>query len=64
MTETVNLEQSSITILIEVGGIVHLVAMEKDKYEAISFLTKQSVCRLIKTSKSQVELIEFLEVRV
>lgn len=63
MTETVNIEQSSITVLIEVDGIVHLVAMEKDKYEAISFLTKQSVYRLIKTSRSQAELREFLGVR-
>lgn len=60
---TVNPENMNVSILVEVDGTVHLVLMEKDKYEAIDFLVKRSVHRLIRTPKTQKELRDFLGVK-
>ena len=56
----INIEAATVNILIELGGEVHLVAMERDKFDAVTFLTKASASTLVKTGRSQAELVEFL----
>ncbi|MEK5038788.1 hypothetical protein [Sporosarcina sp. FSL K6-3457] len=56
----VNIEDATVNILIELDGQVHLVAMEQDKFDAVSFLAKASASTLVKTGRSQAELLEFL----
>ncbi|WP_263707876.1 hypothetical protein [Shouchella tritolerans] len=58
MNTSVN--DAQVTILVEIDGQVHLTAMEKEKYEAVTFLAKNSVVGVIPTGKSQAELNEFL----
>lgn len=58
--ENVDTELLTVNILIEHKGEVHMVAMKKDKFEAISFLTKRSIDSLVKTGKTQGELLKFL----
>lgn len=62
MTE-VDLKDATVSVLIEVDGIVHLVTMKKERYEAISFVAKQAACGLVKTKRTQNELYDFLEVQ-
>lgn len=59
----INIENATVNILIELGGEVHLVAMEKDKFEAVTLLTKAAASTLVKTGRSQAELLEFLNYR-
>lgn len=56
----VNIEHATVNVLIELNGEVHLVAMNRDKYDAVTFLAKASVDTLIKTERTQKELLEFL----
>lgn len=56
----VNIENSTVNVLLELDGEIHLVAMEPDKYDAVSFLIKASVDTIIKTGKTQAELLNFL----
>lgn len=60
MTEKVSLENATVNILIELNGKVNMVAMKKDKYDAISMLSKVSAETLIDTGKTQAELLRFL----
>lgn len=57
---SVDTENLTVNILIEHEGEIHMVAMEKEKFEAVSFLTKRSIDTLIKTGKSQNDLLKFL----
>lgn len=63
MSNTINTENATVSILIELDGIVHLVAMSKDRYEAVSLLVKQATCGMTPTKRTQHELHDFLEVR-
>ena len=56
----VNLEKATVNVIIELNGMVHKVIMEKDNYDAVSFLSKRAVDSLIPTSRTQSELLEFL----
>ncbi|RKD22566.1 hypothetical protein BEP19_09910 [Ammoniphilus oxalaticus] len=56
----VNIESSTVNVLLELGGEVHLVAMHPDKYEAVSILVKAAAETIIKTGKTQTELLHFL----
>ena len=58
--ETADTELLTVNILIEYKREVHMVAMKKDEFEAISFLVKRSIDSLIKTGKTQGELLDFL----
>lgn len=60
---SVDLENATVSILIELDGIVHLVSMKKDNYDAVSFLAKQAAHGLVPTKRTQHELHDFLEVR-
>lgn len=54
----IDLENATVNILLEVNGQVYMVTMDKDKYDAVSILTKVSAKNIIPTGKSQKELIE------
>lgn len=56
----IDITGATVNILLEVEGEIHLVAMEQDELDAISFLTKRASKEVIKTGKSQAELLEFL----
>lgn len=60
MTHAVGLEDAYVNILITLNGQVHLVAINHDNYDAISFLVKRSAKSIIKTDKTQSELNRFL----
>lgn len=57
----VDVTNSTVQILVELDGQVHLVAMNKDRYEAISVLIRSSIETLIRTGKTQEEFIEFVD---
>ncbi|WP_368900829.1 hypothetical protein [Oceanobacillus oncorhynchi] len=56
----IDLEDAVVNILLEVNGQVYMVTMDKDKYDAVSMLTKFSAKNIIPTGKSQKELSEFV----
>ena len=60
MVNKASIENATVNILIELAGEIHLVAMEKDKYDAVTLITKASADTLIKTGRTQWELNEFL----
>ncbi|WP_263708017.1 hypothetical protein [Shouchella tritolerans] len=60
---TTSVKEAQVTILVEINGQVHLVAMEREKLEAVTFLAKNSIHGVIATGKSQAELNEFLGYR-
>lgn len=55
-----NIEDSQVTILLEIGGEIHLVAMKKDKLDAIELMVKASAEIAYATGKSQKDLNVFL----
>ncbi|MGN7284294.1 hypothetical protein ACTHP3_05000 [Shouchella rhizosphaerae] len=57
---SVSVKDAQVTILVEIEGQVHLVAMEREKLGAVTFLDKNSIHGVIATGKSQAELNEFL----
>lgn len=59
---TANITDATVSILLEVDGQVHIVAMEKDSYDAIQMLAKTAVTTAYRTERSQRELHEFLGV--
>lgn len=60
MSCEVDLTDATVNILIELDGNVHLVAMTETNFKMFSSLIKTSAEGLIKTGKTQVELLEFL----
>lgn len=58
--ETVKTELLDIAILAIHNGEIHLVAMEKDRLEAITGLAKMAAVKIVPTGKSRSELLEFL----
>lgn len=59
----VNIENATVTVLLEIDGQVHLVAMHKDKLTMIEFITKRAAEVVIPTGKTQNELLAFLNYR-
>lgn len=55
-----DLTNASVTILLEIDGIVHLVEMKKERYEAIEAMSKMAAEKAYRTKKSQDELMTFL----
>lgn len=55
-----NLEHAQVTVLIEINGQIHLVAMDKEKFDAINMLVKVSAEMVVPTGKSQSDLNKFL----
>ncbi|MEK3756780.1 hypothetical protein MHB73_21305 [Bacillus sp. FSL K6-6483] len=60
---TTSVKDAQVTILVEVDGEIHLAVMEKEKYEAVTFMAKNSIHGVIPTGKSQAELNDFLGYR-
>lgn len=58
--QLVNIDNATVNILIDLDGLVYMVATKKDNLDAISFLCKRAVESVIPTGKSQTELNEFL----
>ncbi|MCR1833090.1 hypothetical protein NSA56_01600 [Oceanobacillus caeni] len=58
----VSIEDATVTILLEIDGIIHLVAMKKEKYEAVSMIAKTSTEKAIKTNATIGDLRKFLGV--
>lgn len=56
----VNLMNATVNVLLELNGQVYLVAMKKDNFDAVSFISKKSVENLVETGRTQAELIDFL----
>lgn len=56
----VNITDAQVTILVEVDGLVCLTRMNKDKYDAVTFLVKKSLHDLVKTEIAQDELNRLL----
>ncbi|MEK5139112.1 hypothetical protein MKZ18_06400 [Priestia sp. FSL W8-0001] len=55
-----NLEHAQVTVLLEINGQIHLVAMDKEKLDAINMLVKSSAEMVVPTGKSQADLNKFL----
>ncbi len=55
-----DLTDASVTILFEIDGMVHLIAMEPEKKEALELMAKMSALKAYRTKKSQNELRKFL----
>ncbi len=54
--EEKDLTESSVTVLIEIDGMVHLIAMEPEKKEALELMAKMCAVKAYRTRKSQNEL--------
>lgn len=60
MSNSVNLTNATVNVIIELNGKIYLVAMKKDNLDAISTLAKVSVKTLVETGRTQNELLDFL----
>lgn len=56
----INLKNSQVNILMEHNGMIHMVSMEREKYEAIAMLVKGATHELIRTNRTQGDLLNFL----
>lgn len=56
----VDVTKSEVTMLIEIDGQVHLIAMEKDNYAMLSELVKRSIKSVVPTKVSQQEFKKFV----
>lgn len=54
------IQDGTLSILIEIGGEVHMVGMNKEKLEGLSVLIKQAIELVVPAGKTQNELREFL----
>lgn len=63
MAETLNVKNASVNILLEVDGKIYMVAMEKDRVEAVGFLVKAAATNVVPTNKTSDDLLKFLGVR-
>lgn len=55
-----DLTDASVTVLFEIDGMVHLVAMEPERKEALEIMAKMAAVKAYRTKKSQNELRKFL----
>lgn len=60
MSKEINMVDASLNIFLEINGEVHMVAMTREKLDAIKFLVGNSVSNVIPTGKSQAQLNVFL----
>lgn len=60
MNKSIDLTHSSINLLLEINGEIHLVAMKNSKLETIQALVQMSVEGAIPTGKTQGQLNDFL----
>lgn len=60
MRKEINLKNSQVNILMEHNGMVHMVSMSKERYDAISMLVKGATHELIRTNRTQEDLLNFL----
>ena len=56
----VNVEDSSVTVLLEIDGNVHLIGMSKERKEALDEMVKMVADVAYNTKRTQAELNEFL----
>ncbi|MDZ5711638.1 hypothetical protein [Jeotgalibacillus haloalkalitolerans] len=56
-----NISKAQINITMEIDGIVHLVAMEQERLDAVSMLIRSATETVIPTKKTQAELVKFLD---
>lgn len=57
--KTVEVTDAQITMLIEIDGQVHLIAMEKENYAVLSEMVKRSIATVVPTARTQTELRSF-----
>lgn len=55
-----NIENSAVTILLEIDGRIHMVAMPKERFETVDILIKNSIEYVISTDITQQEMNKFL----
>ena len=55
-----DLTNAGVIILIEIDGVVYLVEMERERYEAIGMMVKMAAEKAYRTKKTQDELMTFL----
>lgn len=60
MGRAINLKNSQVNILMEHNGMIHMVSMDKEKYESISMLVKGATHELVRTNRTQGDLLNFL----
>ena len=60
MSEQIDLTDATVNIFLEIDGKIYAVAYEKDKYDAVCHIIKNGVDSVIKTNKTQSELIDFI----
>lgn len=56
----VSVEDSSVTVLIEIGGIVHLIAMDEERRDTLELMVKMMADKAYSTKRTQTELNQFL----
>ena len=56
----VNLEDASVTVLLEINGDIHLIGMSNERKEALETMVKMVADVAYKTKRTQWELNEFL----
>ena len=56
----VSVEESSVTVLLEIDGNVHLVGMSQERIEALEAMVKMAADVAYNTKRTQSELNEFL----
>ncbi len=59
----INLSELSLSLLVSHGNKMYVVAMEKDKFETIEFITKQAIHKLVPTNVTVDEFLDFMEVQ-
>lgn len=56
----INLQDSQVSILVEINGEIHLVGMDKEHLDTIVELSKKAISVVVPTGITQSELNEFL----
>ncbi|MEK5107050.1 hypothetical protein MHI57_09760 [Cytobacillus sp. FSL K6-0129] len=56
----IDIKNAQLNLLLSIDGKVHLVGMDEEKLEVIDLLVKKSASIVIPTSKTQEDLLEFL----
>ena len=56
----VSVEESSVTVLLEIDGVVHMIAMNQERKESLELMVKLMADTAYATKRSQSELNEFL----
>ena len=60
----INLDELTLNLLVSHENKMYVVAMRKDKFEAIELITKQAIHRLVPTNVTVDEFVDFIEVQV